>query len=336
MSKIVRLLALGLALTVSLAGVSACQAPDPVSAQQTTGGSAPDTLTSPGGTNGGTFNGTNGGSQGSEDPALSAPTLPAGSAGSVEGTTPTPSSVDANGTTLTTDPGAEGTTPEETTSAEVTSPGETTADEASTPAVSANQPPESAAKDPAYFKDALFIGDSRTQGLMLYGTLYDATFIYNKGYNVGQYFDEVVNTGTSKMTGAAYVQSQSGNFNDVYLGFGINETGWPLGNFISYYRSVVQHVKSYHAGASIYVMAILPVEASQDGNTYLNNKVIKTFNEAIAKMTVEEGVYFLDATPAVAGPDGAIPAGSTPDGVHFDRDYVEKWQAYIQTHVAPR
>ncbi len=199
----------------------------------------------------------------------------------------------------------------------------------------AARPEASAAKDPTYFADALFIGDSRTQGLMLYGTLYDANFVYNKGYNVGVFFKDVIKIGSAQQTGAAYVQSNAGNFKDVYIGFGINETGWPLTGFINTYREIVRFVKQHQAQANIYIMAILPVANSLDDHAYSNNKTIREFNLAMDQMADEENVYFLDASSVVAGNDGALPADASPDGIHFDRTYTMLWQEYIQTHVAP-
>ncbi len=326
-----KLLALALAGVLGfgglVSGLVSCQAPDPMSVHPSTSGSGGSGAVDP---------------SGSSDPSGSVD--PSGVVDPSEGTTPevtgttlaggTDESLPASESESEPEPGE--TTDDLTGETSEEQAAETTPEATDLPAVQANEPPLSDLKEPAYFQDALFIGDSRTQGLMLYGTLYDAEFIYNKGYNVGQYFDTPASTGAGQMTGASFIRQHAGLYKDVYIGFGINETGWPLGNFIEYYRRVVQDIKANQSNAAIYVMSVLPVEASQDSHAYINNRVIREVNRAVAQMTLEEDVYFLDATPAVAGPDGAIPAGATPDGIHFDRDYVMKWQEYIQTHVAPR
>lgn len=195
-------------------------------------------------------------------------------------------------------------------------------------------PPESEPKDPSYFASSLFIGDSRTQGLMLYGELYDAYYIYGKGMNVGDYFTKDLGIDGGG-TAAQIVLEHKGQYKDIYLGFGINECGWPLDGFIETYTGVIQHVKDLNPQANIYVQAILPVAASQNSDPYVNNTNIKRFNAAIEQMAVNLGIYYLDATPAVAGPDGCIPEDASPDGIHYDHAYVMKWQYFIQTHVAP-
>lgn len=55
--------------------------------------------------------------------------------------------------------------------------------------------------DNAYFDDAVFIGDSRTEGLMLYGGLSNAAFYTHKGLMVNTIFTkEAVKDGEQKIT----------------------------------------------------------------------------------------------------------------------------------------
>lgn len=217
----------------------------------------------------------------------------------------------------------------------VPTPLPTTLAPATTAAPQGGRPALAGKKDSSYFADALFIGDSRTEGLLLYGTLYDADFIYNKGYNVGLYFSEAIKIGKETQTAADYLEARQGRYRDVYIGFGINETGWELDNFIAVYTRVVKHVMNTQEQANIYLQAILPVAKSLDGNTYVNNTMIRRFNAAIEKLADNLGIYYLDAGEAVSQADGSLPEGVAFDGIHYDRAYVAKWQDYIQTHVAP-
>ncbi len=198
----------------------------------------------------------------------------------------------------------------------------------------ANEPPLSDPKDASYFKDAVFVGGSRTQGLMLYGSLYDADYVAGKGLDVSDYFDQAIRINGQDITADQYMTNRSGAYKDIYLSFGINELGWPVDNFITYYKSVIESVKASHGAASIYVEAILPTDHSQDGSDYFSNANIKMFNARLAQLSAEEGVYFLDPTPALVDQSGALPDGVSADGIHYDREFVEKWQYYIQTHVA--
>ncbi len=170
---------------------------------------------------------------------------------------------------------------------------------------------------------------------MLYGTLYDADFIYGKGFNIGEYFrkDLGINGGG---TAAALIDRNRGRYGEVYIAFGINETGWPLDSFISHYEDVVRDIMEKQPQANIYVQAILPVAHSQDGNAYVNNEVIGQFNRRIEDLAQTLGVYFLDPSEAVAAADGSLPEDAATDGIHFGRAYTLKWQDYIARHVVPR
>lgn len=197
--------------------------------------------------------------------------------------------------------------------------------------------PETEAKPESYFADALFIGDSRTQSLMLYGSLYDADFISTRGYNAPQYFSEVISINGTETTGTDFVASKENSYKDVYLMLGTNELGYDLGVFLENYREVIKDVKAKQANANIYLNAILPVTKSKDDTNDawgVKNSNIIAFNKALRQLADEEGIYFLDASTSIANELGYLPEDISPDGVHFDKDTVDKWQKYIQTHVA--
>lgn len=197
--------------------------------------------------------------------------------------------------------------------------------------------PETEAKPESYFADALFIGDSRTQSLMLYGSLYDADFISTRGYNAPQYFSEVISINGTETTGTDFVSSKENSYNNVYLMLGTNELGYDLGVFIENYRAVIKDVKAKQANANIYLNAILPVTKSKDDTNDawgVKNSNIVIFNKALRQLADEEGIYFLDASAAIANELGYLPEDISPDGVHFDKSTVDKWQKYIQTHIA--
>lgn len=197
-----------------------------------------------------------------------------------------------------------------------------------------NIPPKTEKKDSSYFSTAIFIGDSRVEGLMLYGSLYDADYIYEKGLSIFKYFEHEFPINGKKQTAAAYMESKAGAFKDIYIALGLNESGYPLDSFISRYRKLVEHIKKHHADANIYVHALLPVAASLDSHSYINNKNLQKFNAALAKLSLDLGVFYIDPSPSLVDENGAIPEGVSYDGIHYDKVYVDKWQEYLQTHVA--
>ena len=187
--------------------------------------------------------------------------------------------------------------------------------------------------DKAFFDDAAFIGDSRTQGLMMYTGLDNATFYATQGLMVDTYFTkEFVKQGDRKVTIPEALKSQQ--FGKIYVSLGINELGWAYSSvFIKKYGEVVDNLKSLQPNATIYVEAILPVtKKKSDGDKIYNNAKIDEYNALIEQMAQEKGVRFLNSNEALGTDNGALPAEAATDGVHLTASYCKKWLAYIQAH----
>ena len=79
--------------------------------------------------------------------------------------------------------------------------------------------------DDSYFSDALFIGDSRTEGLALYGSLTNADFFSSVGLSIFKVTEKAAgnpNTGESVTLSQNLAQKQYGK---VYIMLGLNELG---------------------------------------------------------------------------------------------------------------
>ena len=199
----------------------------------------------------------------------------------------------------------------------------------------AKVPAESTFKAESYFADSLFIGDSRAQSLMLYGTLLDADFIVSRGYNAPKYFNESIPINEGQAVGKDFVEQNKGSYKDIYIMLGTNELGYPIDSFIANYSEVLQHVKANNPKANIYVCAIVQVTREKNSSDdYVNNTMIKDFNARLNALAAEEDVWFLDPTSVIVDEEGYLPSEVSADGVHFDRATVAAWQEFIQKHVA--
>lgn len=212
-------------------------------------------------------------------------------------------------------------------------PPSTTAGTTAPPSSSTAAPGGSTAIDTAFFNDTAFIGDSRTEGLMLYTGLENATFYAHKGLNVSTYFtSKIIKSGYSKITIPEALGKQS--FKKVYIMLGINELGWAYESvFIQQYGELVDNVKSLQPDATIYVQAILPVtKEKSDSDAIFNNPKIDRYNELLQQMAQEKGVRYLAVNEAVGLDDGALPASASADGIHFDKEYCYRWLDYLTKH----
>ena len=185
-----------------------------------------------------------------------------------------------------------------------------------------------------YFADALFVGDSRTEGLSLYSGLNTATFYTHKGLMVDTIFTKpVVKMGDETVTIMKALESQK--FSKIYIMLGVNELGWAYESvFIDRYARIIDELKRLEPGARIYVQSIMPVTASRssDGGVYTNER-IRLYNELILKMCEEKEVYYLNVAEAVQNASGVLPEEAAVDGIHLKPSYCVKWLDYLKSHT---
>ena len=186
--------------------------------------------------------------------------------------------------------------------------------------------------DNSFFDDAVFIGDSRTEGFMIYEDV-NATSYTHKGLMVDTIFTSpVITQDGEKITVMEALKNTS--FNKVYIMLGINETGWQSSYFfIQKYGEIIDEIKKINPDAVIYVESILPVSEKVSMNhSYIKKAKIDEYNNLIKEMVKEKGVYYLDVSSAVANEAGYLPEDAATDGIHLNKKYCYKWLQYLKTH----
>lgn len=197
--------------------------------------------------------------------------------------------------------------------------------------------PQSGAVDLDYFDDAVFIGDSRTEGLYINTGLSNATFFAHQGLMVDEVYTKEVVTVDGKKTTVMDALART-SFSKVYIMLGINETGWIYEDiFIEKYGNIIDGIRAINPDAVIYVQSILPVSQEvSETHSYIKNERISTYNQLLQEMAEEKGVYFVNVAEAVTGSDGSLPADLATDGIHLKKAPCETWLTYLREHtVAP-
>lgn len=184
-----------------------------------------------------------------------------------------------------------------------------------------------------YFKNTLFMGDSRTQGLQ-YQCGIDACYVTDVGMNVGEFFDRR----SISVDGKKYTMAEAltlGEYDNVYLMFGINEVGWPnVDAFVEYYRGIIDEVQKTQPDAVVYVQSILYcTEEKAEDASYFGRKRINYYNRLLKKLAKSEHVYFLDINECLVDQTGVLPDEASPDGIHLNMKYCKKWLKYLKTHT---
>lgn len=203
------------------------------------------------------------------------------------------------------------------------------------PAIVQTSPAACCTVDGAYFDDAAFIGNSRTEGLLIYSGVSGINLAYTGLNVVTAYTTNAIRVDGVKVPVMTALQSTT--FSKAYIMFGVNEVGWmSVDTFISYYRSIIQDVKAVNPDAKIYVQSMLPVTAKFEAERgSITNEKIYMFNTYLKALADEQGVYFLNIVEAVADENGYLPANASWDGFHLTAEYCGIWYNYLLTHAVP-
>ena len=193
--------------------------------------------------------------------------------------------------------------------------------------------PESARVEDTYFDDAVFLGDSRTDGLRIYGGMNHGTYLQFTGATVESVFSKAVETpmGTMPLLDAL-AQMECGK---IFLMLGVNELGWK-GTEIFRNQSalLIQRLQEDHPDAEIVIQSILPVSAEIDEEgRYVNNQRINDYNQVWLELAEEFGVSYMNVAESVVDEEGQLPKDLCYDGVHLNKAGCRQWLEYLRTHA---
>jgi lysophospholipase L1-like esterase len=212
---------------------------------------------------------------------------------------------------------------------------------AALPAYDFSQPaPESEPVDNSYFSDAAFIGDSRTDGFLIYSGIGCGKNLTSNGLSIFQLADQKALTidGTEYTLLEALELEQYGK---VYLSLGVNELGYNDDEgFYRHYCQAIDAIRAAQPDAIIYVQGLIPVNeeviAQTTQRTYLTNEHLRVYNELIRQAAEEKQVVFLDLYAAFVNDEGELPADASRDGVHLTATYCQQWLDYLQRHTVAK
>lgn len=190
-----------------------------------------------------------------------------------------------------------------------------------------NNNKESVTKD--YFDDALFIGDSRTVGIMEYGNLNNATFFANNGLSVYNVREKVVSSPKiGKLTLDELLTNKK--FSKIYIMLGINELGYDLNQNIEKYSNLIEYIMKKQPDSIIYIEANLHVTNKKSSTDKIfNNKNIDLFNNSIKKLADNKKIFYIDINEKFNDGKGNLAAEYTSDQVHIYAKYYKEWSDWI-------
>lgn len=189
----------------------------------------------------------------------------------------------------------------------------------------------------SYFDDAMFVGDSITNGILSYEIMKNATVISHVGINIDTIrYKEVFRKQDGSVTKMIDAMKDYPDVKKIYVMLGSNGIAWiDQTNFIKYYKEFLTEVIAQHPDAIIYVQSMFPVTASKEkADENFANAKINEYNKAIADMAQEMGCYYLNVADALKDEKGCLPEDASPsDGMHFGPQSYQKWFDYLKEHT---
>lgn len=198
--------------------------------------------------------------------------------------------------------------------------------------------PERAAVDNSYFDDAAFIGDSRTDGFMIYSGIGTGKNLTSNGLSIFKLAEKKALT----IDGKKYTLLEAlalEEYQKVYLSLGVNELGYYDDNgFFASYCTAIDEIRRLQPNAVIYIQGLIPLNEGQieehNGNRYnLTNDHLRVFNDLMRQAAEEKQVVFLDLYSEFVNENNELPEEASRDGVHLSKEYCQRWLAYLKTHT---
>ncbi len=186
----------------------------------------------------------------------------------------------------------------------------------------------------ATMEDALFIGDSRTVGLMDYAQIDGASFFASVGMNVYNIHSKPISIPSiGKITLADLLESK--RYGKIYIMLGINELGYNMDRTVKKYNELITYIREKQPGALIFIQANLYVTKSRsDTDKIINNTAISKLNTALSALADGETIFYLDANAIFNDGNGNLPLEKCIDSAHLYGEYYLEWGQWIMEQTA--
>lgn len=192
-------------------------------------------------------------------------------------------------------------------------------------------PPSYSTVDSSFFDDALFIGDSVSQGLnnyvSAYGGLGNAKFATRASYGVA---NEI--TGNLRVTlfgTPTRIEEIVRYYNPgkIFIMLGMNELSYGSSTLMSYWGTYLSRVREAAPNAVIYIQSVTPVYTNgQNFSWGVTNKNVETLNGLLRTFAANNGCRFLDVAPYMKDSTGGLARAYTADRyVHLSNDGARAW-----------
>ncbi len=183
--------------------------------------------------------------------------------------------------------------------------------------------------DKEYFSDALFIGDSRTMGLKLYGSFDNADYFAEPGLSLYSLPRTRLAVGEHEKIGLTELLEKEA-YGKIYLMLGINELGYNFDTTLEKYHALVEELRTKQPEAILYVCANLHVTSVRNEHDEIhNNANIDKINAEIEALADEQDIFYLDVNVLFDDEEGNLDKEIASDDSHILGEYYEDWCSWL-------
>ena len=176
------------------------------------------------------------------------------------------------------------------------------------------------------FNNSVFLGDSLTEGLGIYGYVKTKNVVAQKGINI--------NAAAKKVK---KIVKQNPKY--VFVMLGINDMSYEgsyLPSIEERYRNIIKKIHRNLPEAQIYVESLLPVtSAYENSHKKLTNERINKFNKRLKKLSDDyKYTTYVDIHSLYVNKKGCLPSKISSDGYHLKPEAYEKWLDYVKNKMS--
>lgn len=176
---------------------------------------------------------------------------------------------------------------------------------------------------------ALFVGDSRTVGLMEYGNIEGSDYFCGTGMSVYNIRDEKESVrGIGKLSLFELLSKKQYSY--IYVMLGINELGYNLDQNTEKFKALIGDIIKEQPKAKIIIQGNLHVTAKRsDTDKIYNNNNINYYNEQLSKLSDGKQIFYIDANVIFDDESGNMDENKSSDSTHPLGKYYDGWSKWI-------
>ncbi|MBR5376431.1 MAG: SGNH/GDSL hydrolase family protein [Lachnospiraceae bacterium] len=187
-----------------------------------------------------------------------------------------------------------------------------------------------------YLNNCVFLGDSRTVGMVNYKVVSDEDALAKVGLN----HTEAARTTFTQNSGKSYTIKQflqAKKSDVVYVCYGVNGMdSIPEEKYEETYTELVDDIIEWAPKSTVVLMAIWPVDDNGVYRGKVKNEWVDKYNDFLMKLAEEKHIKYLDIDTVLKNDKGSIkPEYDGGDGLHYSASAYGIILDYIVTHPVP-